>query len=189
MPESRHCDGDLVPATHAGIETKARKYLRHLRVDFQMRTSKWCTLWVAASIVLSCLARESAELGWGFDDILSRKDVKSIFISPSGSDTIGSGNSTSPFLSIQLGVAASEKYRNAPTFILLRQGVYTLTAPIIFSVIKRATCCPLTLAAFPGENVTITCATKIPQSSWRRIKKDSSVNSAIDAGKLRTLQV
>lgn len=87
------------------------------------------------------------------------------YVSPTGSDSTGSGSESSPFATINKGLEASRSVP-PPATIILRGGTYYLPAPIVLTSQDSY----LTLAAYPGETPTLSGGSPLTGLTWTKYK-------------------
>lgn len=146
------------------------------------------TVFLANAALIS--GRYNPNLLWGSNVDFADPKVFVRFVSSSQGNDNSLGNITHPFRTLQraLTVANTGVALNMKSYVVLRQGVFSLTSTIVITA-QRNKDCPLTIMAFPSENVTITAALPIQTSQWKPAKRGSGINAAVDATKLRLLDV
>ena len=134
--------------------------------------------------------RYNPNLLWGSNVDFADPKLFVRFVSSSQGNDNSLGNITHPFRTLRraLDVANTGIALNMKSYVVLRQGVFSLTSTIVIRT-RRSKDCPLTIMAFPSENVTITAALPIQASQWKHVKGGSGVSAAVNATKLRLLDV
>jgi len=100
---------------------------------------------------------------------LSLSAQNQYFVSPEGNDT-HTGSIDAPFQSIERAQYAARK-SSGQTTIYLRQGIYRLERPLVFTPEDGGTDKPLILCAYPNEKVVLSGG-KIVNPIWKPYKKD-----------------
>lgn len=103
------------------------------------------------------------------------------FVSLKGNDR-QCGSAEKPFGTIERALAEARKSQGETT-VFLREGTYRLTRPIVFTHLDGGENKPLTLRAYPGEQVVITSG-QVLETDWQayehqimKTKIDKSVSS------------
>ncbi|MFO7937830.1 MAG: right-handed parallel beta-helix repeat-containing protein [Kiritimatiellia bacterium] len=99
---------------------------------------------------------------------------RNFYVSPLGSDN-NPGTKSAPFATPAKAVSAVRNYKNSgadpmPIRILLREGCYNITEPIVFTPADSGTAeMPVTYASYPGEKAVISGG-KILTGKWSRVE-------------------
>ncbi|MDA3926506.1 MAG: right-handed parallel beta-helix repeat-containing protein [Kiritimatiellae bacterium] len=97
---------------------------------------------------------------------------RSFYISPTGSDN-NPGTKSAPFASLSHAVKAVQNYKSSaenplPINVLLREGRYQLTKPVIFTPEDSGTPeVPITYASYPGESAVLSGG-RVLEGSWTK---------------------
>ena len=186
------------------------------KMDLSQAATVWATSWDTThdAIVATALPhsspssppapnlRVSPDLLWGSLVDFSDPNILVLSVSLSGGQDSGPGSLAQPFATLQraLTEAASALSLSMPTYIVLRQGIYTLLPPDFSSstnptpplriTLQRSSAAPLVIMAYPNEAVMFTAATAIPPGAWQMVSANNpAVGAGVDTSRLRLLDV
>ncbi len=104
----------------------------------------------------------------------SCNNTLSYYVSPTGNDE-NSGSMEQPFATLEKAKETARKEKSKPVIIYLREGVYSLDAPVVFTADdSRKQNAPLTLQPYEDENVVISGARQLSGLQWE-VYKDNIV--------------
>lgn len=87
------------------------------------------------------------------------------YVSPTGDDA-RSGDKSAPFRSIERGLRAARNAKGE-TIVYLREGVYRLQRPIVFTSADGGASKPLTVKAYGNETVVLTGGVTLKTAKWQ----------------------
>ena len=90
-----------------------------------------------------------------------------IYVSPSGNDATGDGTIGSPYATIAKARDAADLAKaSGAVKVLLREGTYYLSAPVVFTQANSGTAvAPITYQSYPGEKAVISGGLKLPSTT------------------------